>query len=114
MSETITKVIIYGLSGRMGQEINKIFDDQAPKTLKLIGAPIKTSESELTNRLAESDVVIDFSTTTATLKLFELIKSQNIRNKKVLLCTTGLSEKDLDFIREITASQQLTTLERKY
>lgn len=111
MSETITKVFIYGLSGRMGQEINKIFDDQAPKNLKLIGGSTsKTSESELINRLAESDVVIDFSTTTATLKLFELIKSQNIRNKKVLLCTTGLSEKDLDFIREITASQQLATL----
>ncbi len=103
MSSNNTRVCIHGLSGRMGQEIKKLLTEQSPEGVELIGGSTsQTSEKDLVTLLNSSDVIIDFSTVTASIKLFDLIKKNGIKNRKVLLCTTGLSEKELTTIRSIT------------
>lgn len=106
-----TKVMIHGISGRMGKEIESIFLTNSPRDLELIGgSSSETSKSELENLIKSSDLIIDFSAPSASIKLFDLLKDNNITGKKILLCTTGLNDSDLSHIRKITTDLSLSTL----
>jgi 4-hydroxy-tetrahydrodipicolinate reductase len=106
-----SNVMIHGISGRMGVEIKSIFEHDCPKSFELIGgSSSQTSDDELLSLLSDTEVIIDFSQPEASKKLFRQIKEHGIKDKKVLLCTTGLSTDDLKYIKDITKSQSLTTL----
>ena len=100
-------VLIYGSSGRMGQELIKLLKDHP--TLKLAAtvdaseitaidsghtALLKTTPTALAAVLQGADVVIDFSSESGTQKLCQALAAAN--NLIVLIGTTGLPQKTAD------------------
>ena len=95
----MTKIIMNGCNGRMGQVITGIVNDDPEVS---IVAGIDVQDNIVTNNYpvftdidacdAEADVVIDFSTAKALDKLFDYCERKNL---PLVLCTTGLSEEQL-------------------
>ncbi|MBP7653349.1 4-hydroxy-tetrahydrodipicolinate reductase [Candidatus Dependentiae bacterium] len=112
------KIGVVGATGRMGRMIiNSIISN--PKTVlsaglerkghplldKNIGDIIGCSEikTNLTDNIKKfidsSDVIIDFSSIESTLELLKNIKS---KNKKIVIGTTGFSEKEIGIIKNFS------------
>ncbi|QHQ61148.1 4-hydroxy-tetrahydrodipicolinate reductase [Anaerocolumna sedimenticola] len=107
----MTRIILRGCNGRMGQEITKLLksDEQAVIVAGVDlhestgnGYPVFTSFSAC-NVLA--DVIIDFS---SPQKLNEMLAFAERNQLPVVLCTTGLSENDLAMVKK--ASQNIAIL----
>jgi 4-hydroxy-tetrahydrodipicolinate reductase len=118
MSESVIKVTICGAAGRMGTSNLDVFsnspdvqivgaieaagssylDEDAGTVAGLgsIGVPIV---DELQKVMEETNVVIDFTNPRSTLEHVRVAKEFG---KAVVIGTTGLSEEDLDLIREYT------------
>ena len=86
----VVKVFVFGLSGRMGQELQIILSSSADSVAKLVPTT------------KQADVVIDFSSPEG---LSNLIK--DIKNLKCALVsgTTGTSKKQLDELRTASKSK---------
>jgi len=106
------KVMINGISGRMGTEVESMLKNGASNNMELIGGvSLESSREELINLLSKSDLVIDFSSPEGSISLANAIKTNNLTNKKILLCTTGFSDLQISDLKSITKSQKCTMLQ---
>ena len=101
----MTKVIMNGCNGKMGQCITGIC--KADADVEIVAGidtydgikndyPVFKSLAECN---VEADVIIDFSTATAVDALLDFCESQKV---PVVLCTTGLSEEQLKRIDQVS------------
>ncbi len=97
------RIILRGCNGKMGQEIAKIL--QTDREAAIVagidlkettdnGYPVFTSVSACK---VEADIIIDFA---SPKKLDEMLQYAEQNNLPVILCTTGLSEEDLEMVKE--------------
>ncbi len=107
----MTRIILRGCNGKMGQEITKLIknDGQAAivagidlKETADNGYPVFTTFAAC-NVIA--DVIIDFSSPKG---LGEMLKFAGNNQIPVVLCTTGLSEEDINVVQK--ASQHIAIL----
>ena len=95
----MTRIIMHGCNGRMGQMITGIVNEDPDAE---IVAGIDVADNIETNRYpvftdidtcnVEADVVIDFSTAKAVDKLIDYCERRNL---PLVLCSTGLSEEQI-------------------
>ncbi len=97
------RVIMHGCNGRMGQTITGLLaEDTEAKIVAGVdmvdcrdnGYPVFTS---LTDCNVEADVLIDFASAKATDGLLDYCVEKNL---PIVLCTTGLSEEQLQKVEE--------------
>lgn len=102
MRKAMTKIILYGCNGAMGQTITRLVkEDEKAEIVAGIdtkntienGYPVYQSLS-LCNE--EADVIIDFSSAAA---LDSLLDNAIAKRLPVVLCTTGLSEEQLKKVK---------------
>lgn len=107
----MTRIIMHGCNGAMGQTITKIVKEQ--KDVEIVagidivdnrenGYPVFTSIDDCN---IEADVIIDFASAKAIDHLLDFCVEKRI---PVVLCTTGLSEMQLEKVEE--ASQKVAVL----
>ncbi len=107
----MTNIIMHGCNGKMGQVISSIVAKD-PNTQMVAGIDLSPSSansypvfSSLGQCSVTADVIIDFSTAAAVIPLL----TDAIEKKlPVVLCTTGLNQKELDFVK--IASQSIPIL----
>lgn len=94
----MTKIIMHGCNGKMGQVISKLVEEDNDSEIVAgidICDTIENSYPVFTN-IDEcdvaADVVIDFSSAKAIDKLLEFCKKRNL---PLVLCSTGLSEEQI-------------------
>lgn len=99
----MTKILMHGCNGKIGQTIARIIKDHAGLELVAgvdpylgISNPFPTYET-LEACTTDYDVIIDFSTAVAVRPLIEFASSHQ---KPVVVCTTGLGEEDIALIHE--------------
>lgn len=100
----MTKVIIHGISGTMGQTVLKLCNENEDievicgidKNTTSISVPVY---STLKDMPTTGDVIIDFSNRDAIHSL--LLDARELKIP-IVLCTTGLKNEDLDLIDEIS------------
>ena len=98
----MTRIIMHGANGRMGKVIAGLLaaDDDAKIVAGVDIAPgdaafpIYTSLADVKE---EADVIIDFSSAKIVDQLLEVAAEKNL---PVVLCTTGLSEEQLNNVRD--------------
>ena len=107
----MTRIIMNGCNGAMGQSITKIVAEDAEAVIVAGVDPFDGKENDypvfksLAECDVEADVIIDFSATAAVDALLE----QEVEKKlPIVLCTTGLSEEQLEKVRE--TSKQIAIL----
>ena len=101
----MTRIILHGCNGRMGRVITNIVQNDDNVTI-VAGVdifneinndyPVYTAINECEE---EADVIIDFATASAVDNLLDYSKKRKI---PVVLCTTGLSPKQVDMIDEVS------------
>lgn len=97
------KVIMHGCNGKMGQVITKLVAEDG--SVQIVAGIDKSAESKndypvfgsLEQCEVEADVVIDFSNASAVDGLLEACVAKQI---PVVLCTTGLSEEQLQKVED--------------
>ncbi len=102
----MTNVLIWGIGGRMGKTLlNCLNNNQNTNAIGGVdkfankaeySIPIFNSVSEIN---VKADVIIDFSRAEAIYDILPYAKENKI---PVVLCTTGYSELDLDYINEMS------------
>ncbi|MEF9959865.1 MAG: 4-hydroxy-tetrahydrodipicolinate reductase [Niameybacter sp.] len=104
----MTNILLHGCNGRIGQAITRIIIDH-PNLNIVAGVDPNLSVpnsfpvfDHIENCTIPVDVIVDFSTANAVKPLLEHAISKNI---PVVVCTTGLSTEDVDFLHE--ASKQI-------
>lgn len=102
----MTKIIMHGCNGRMGQTITKLVTEDENATIVAgIDAydgikndyPVFTNIEECN---VEADVVIDFSNASAIDNLLKYCKEKKL---PVVLCSTGLSEEQIKNVHETSS-----------
>lgn len=71
------------------------------KKFNLINSIDKNNQKELKNDIKKTDVIIDFSAPSASIKLLKLVKKFK---KKIIIGTTGFSTKDESLIKKLSRS----------
>ncbi len=102
----MTRVIMHGCNGRIGQTITSLLDKD--EDMKIVAGVDKFDEGKnsypvfasIDDCEPEADVIIDFSVAGA---VDGLIRHAINRNLPVVLCTTGLSEDQLDMVNDASA-----------
>lgn len=101
----MTKIILHGCNGRMGRVItNLVHNDDNATIVAGIDVyneidndyPVYTAINECQE---EADVIIDFATASAVDNLLDYSKRRKI---PVVLCTTGLSQEQVDRIDKVS------------
>ena len=95
----MTRIIMHGCNGRMGQIISEICRED-PDTEIVAGVDVTAQKEQsypvFTDNMKcdiQADVVIDFSTAKAVDAVFDYCVERNL---PLILCTTGLSEEQLE------------------
>ena len=107
----MVKMIMHGCNGKMGQVITKIVKEDANAEIvagidKYMGIPNDYPVFESIDKCdVEADAIIDFSNASAVDKLLDYCVEKQI---PVVLCTTGLSETQLQKVKE--ASEKVAVL----
>ncbi len=107
----MTRIILNGCSGRMGQIITKLaaadpeVEIAAGVDVAAAGNPGYPVFPELSQCTVEGDVIVDFSLPSGTDALLAWAKEKGL---PLVLCTTGLSEEQLSAVKE--ASGQIPIL----
>lgn len=89
----MTKLWLHGLTGRMGQEIERLART-GENGLKVVGGSAEgLSSTALAKELAAKriDVIVDFSTPEGNALLLKAVTAGKIRGQAVLIGTTGLT-----------------------
>lgn len=107
----MVRLIMHGCNGKMGQVISKIVKED-PEVMMVAGVdryqgiandyPVFSTIEECD---VEADAIIDFSNASA---VDELLKYCVEKNMPVVLCTTGLSEEQLEHVK--SASEKVAVL----
>ena len=93
MSTIQKKLWIFGISGRMGQEIQGLCMEH--KNLNLIGGTAEDTTLESTHEgLNNTDLILDFSGATGNKALLNLLLDQKVKRKSILIGSTGISAED--------------------
>lgn len=99
----MTKILMHGCNGKIGQVIARIISDY-PDLELVAGVDPNLSIpnnfpvfADINACNVEVDVIIDFSTAKAVKPLLEYAMTKNIG---VVICTTGLPEEDIAFLNE--------------
>lgn len=90
------KLYVFGVTGRMGQEISSLLNDNPAATL--VGG---TSTKGSTGDMAAADVFIDFSVSAATKTILDLAQSLE---KPLVIGTTGLTQEQLELVKKTAQS----------
>jgi 4-hydroxy-tetrahydrodipicolinate reductase len=99
----MTKIILHGCNGRVGQAIVRLMkDDNTVQLVAGIDPNINPANdfpvySNIADCTLLADVIIDFSTAHAVRPLLEYAVDKNI---PLVVCTTGLSKEDVDFLKD--------------
>lgn len=99
----MTRIILRGCLGRMGQEITRLVnEDQEVQIVAGIAEVADNNSrypifSNFADCSVEADVIIDFS---SPLKINEMLQYALDHKLPIVLCTTGLSDEDLDMVNE--------------
>lgn len=102
----MTKVIVHGCNGKMGQVISDILKEDASAGIVAgidvydepqNGYPVYSSADECKE---DADVIIDFSNAKA---VDALLAYSEKRSLPVVLCTTGLSKEQLEKVNALSA-----------
>lgn len=93
---TQIKLYVFGVTGRMGQEISSLLNDNPVATL--VGG---TSTKGAIGDMAKADAFIDFSVSTATKTILDLAQSLG---KPLVIGTTGLTQEQLELIQNTAQS----------
>lgn len=107
----MTRIIMNGCNGAMGQTITRIVAEDAEVVIVAGIDPVDNKKNEypvfknLEECNVEADVVIDFSAAAAVDTLLEHAIAKKL---PVVLCTTGFSENQLEKVKE--ASKQIPIL----
>ena len=107
----MTKVIMHGCNGKMGQVISGLIKEDEQLTLVAGIDPYQgiTNPYPVFSTIAEcnveADVIIDFASAAAVDRLLDYCVERKI---PCVLCTTGLSEESLQKVKE--ASKQVAIL----
>lgn len=99
----MTKVLMHGCNGKIGRAITRLI--KAQEDIEIVAGvdpyldepniyPVFSSINECT---IKADVIIDFSTASALKSLVDYAVDQNI---PAVICTTGLSEEDITYLKE--------------
>lgn len=99
----MTNLLLHGCNGRIGQAITRIIKDHP--NLNLVAGVDPNLSTPNTFPVFDRidactmsvDVIVDFSTAKAVRPLIEYAITKNI---PVVVCTTGLSTEDIDFLTE--------------
>ncbi len=98
------KVIIHGLMGNMGKTVQNLVEND--ENMELVAGVDRNAKDgdfsfktfgNIYNCHVKADVIIDFSTASATNDLLNYCKEKNI---PLVLCTTGLSDETLQLVDE--------------
>lgn len=81
-------VWIHGLSGKMGQVLEKVI--ASDEAFTLVGGSSASNFAREVKKIDQADLVIDFSTPSACAALLAKAKESSWRGKTFLICTTGL------------------------
>jgi len=99
----MTRIIMHGCNGKMGHTISKLVALD-PNCTMVAGIDVVATAAfdypvfnSLDDCNVEADVIIDFSIAHAVKPLIISAKSKNI---PIVVCTTGLSEEQIDFVRD--------------
>ncbi|MBQ7507510.1 MAG: 4-hydroxy-tetrahydrodipicolinate reductase [Lachnospiraceae bacterium] len=102
----MTRVILHGCNGRMGRMIEGLCKEEEEVSIVAgvdafpredkTAFPVYTALSEVSE---EADAVIDFSTAKALDPLFSFCEEKKL---PLVLCTTGLSEEQLDRMKALS------------
>ncbi|MDF2800483.1 MAG: dapB [Anaerocolumna sp.] len=99
----MTRIILRGCLGRMGQEITRLVNEDAAAQIVagIAEAAVDNSGYPVFKKFAdcniEADVIIDFS---SPLRINEMLEYSIDRKLPIVLCTTGLSEDDLKSVND--------------
>lgn len=105
------KVIMHGCNGRMGQVITRLMEEDCETTIVAGIDPFDEKKntypvfSKVKDCNIEADVVVDFSNAKAVDELLDYCVEKKL---PVVLCTTGLSEAQLEKVKE--ASEKTAVL----
>ena len=107
----MTKIILCGCNGKMGQVISEIVRNDSDVQI-VAGVDLNTEAksgypvfAQITECDREADVIIDFSNPSVLLEMLQYSIKKQI---PVVLCTTGLSEDQLKEVQK--ASEQVAVL----
>ena len=107
----MVNIIMHGCNGKMGQVISKIVKEDANAQMvagidKYMGIANEYPVFESINKCdVDGDVIIDFSNASAVDELLDFCVEKQV---PVVLCTTGLSEEQLEKVKE--ASKKVAIL----
>lgn len=97
------KVLINGINGQMGQALQRVSKQHQEKILIVCGVdpapgrcdvPVYPSFDDVDT---DFDLVVDFSIPSACMTALSYCR---IHRKPIIICTTGLSESDLEHVRD--------------
>lgn len=101
----MTKVILHGCNGRMGQVITRLVDkDDSVEIVAGVDLNLDLNNkysvyNDINDCKEEADVIIDFANAVAVDNLLEYARTRKI---PVVLCTTGLSEEQIKKVDEVS------------
>lgn len=116
-----TKVWINGITGRMGRELEALFEAR-PAMWQLVGgtgldllldSQTKKSDGDWTrlgSYLSTCDLLIDFSAAAANQQLFAALQSLSFQGKSLLIGTTGLKDEQKKAWQDFASARQLRLL----
>ncbi|MFK7823401.1 MAG: 4-hydroxy-tetrahydrodipicolinate reductase [Oligoflexales bacterium] len=93
---------IFGISGRMGQEIQDLSHHQ--KQINLLGGTEEdTSLKTNVSGVGEADLVLDFSGANGNKALLNLLADERLEKKAILIGSTGISSEDLNRWKDLAS-----------
>lgn len=106
----MTKIIMYGCSGHMGREISKIVSEM--EEVEIVAGVSKSGNAvgkynvykDINEVVEKADVIIDFSSVEAIDLLLDYCEKTKM---PLVLCTTGLSEKQIERANAISKESPL-------
>ena len=104
---------IYGRSGRMGEVLARCAEAHVDWHLRggtTSAGDYDTQGKPLALKDAEVDVVLDFSSPAGNAALCQTLRTEQLRDKCVLIATTGLDDSLLAEWRKLTATLNLRVL----
>ena len=103
----MTRIIMCGCNGAMGQTISRLAEEDCDAEI-VAGVDVNTQPrnryhvfSNISKCNVEADAIIDFSSPKATDGLLDYCVKKNV---PVVLCTTGLSDEQLEKVNEASKS----------
>jgi 4-hydroxy-tetrahydrodipicolinate reductase len=104
-------VWIHGLSGRVGQELQRLLESEAQQPFVLVGGSHKSSGwSEFARRCSAIEMLIDFSSAEGNVQLLKQLQENRGDIKSVLIGTTGLSAEHVQAWQKFAKAKGIAVL----